>query len=105
MPEPMSRLPAGFLLLLSSLLPWSVFAQPASLSATIGMPANGDAHHIALTWAEMQGASSYELQSSPDNIDWTTAYTGTLLTYSHNSGTAGNAPYYYRVRATINGSP
>ncbi len=72
---------------------------PASLTAAIGAPANGAAHYISLSWATSAGATSYELENSPDGSTWTNIYTGSATTYAHNTGAIGNTANYYRVRA------
>jgi hypothetical protein len=42
--------------------------------------------------------TNYTLQSSPNNLTWTTIYTGSTRSYTH-TGLTQNTTYYYRVRA------
>jgi hypothetical protein len=83
-----------------------VFAQsaPASCTASIGYPANGAAHYIDITWSSVAGATSYQLQDSTPGSGWAGIYTGTAITYAHNTGSTGNLPFFYRVNATNGGA-
>lgn len=93
------------LLLACTFLSNQAFAQPATLTAAIGSPANGAQHHISLTWAAVGGATSYELEHSLNgSSNWTNIYTGANTTYDHNTGALGNTAQYYRVRS-VTGTP
>lgn len=73
---------------------------PATVTAAIGTPAHGISHYLTITWTTSTGATGYELEASTNGSAWTNIYTGTSLTYSHNTGNVADATYYYRVRAT-----
>lgn len=89
--------------ILCVLLAIAVQAQPpapATVTASIGTPAHGSSHYLTINWASSAGATGYELEASTNNSTWTNIYTGTALTYSHNTGNVADVTYYYRVRAT-----
>ncbi len=96
---PYSRHFAALTFLLFAITTYAQPPVPASLTAAIGAPANGAAHYISLSWATSAGATSYELENSPDGSTWANVYTGSATTYSHNTGPIGNKANYYRVRA------
>ncbi|MBS1612009.1 MAG: hypothetical protein JST49_04255, partial [Bacteroidetes bacterium] len=73
---------------------------PATVTATVGTPASGAAHYLSVSWASSTGATSYELETSTDGNAWTNIYTGSALTFSHNTGNVADATFYYRVRAS-----
>ena len=73
---------------------------PATVTATVGTPASGAAHYLSVSWASSTGATSYELETSTDGSAWTNIYTGSALTFSHNTGNVADATFYYRVRAS-----
>lgn len=73
---------------------------PATVTATVGTPASGAAHYLSVSWASSTGATSYELETSTDGNTWTNIYTGSALTFSHNTGNVADATFYYRVRAS-----
>lgn len=78
---------------------------PATLTSAIGIPANGLNHYIQLNWPSASGATSYEVEYSTNGSTWNSLYTGTDLSYNHNTGDSPNAPYYYRVRSVFGSQP
>ena len=90
------------LVLFSSLSYPQTIVPPATCSAVIGSPANGPSHYIDVSWTVVSGATYYEAQYSVDSLVWDSLYTGTSLITSHNTGSEGNLPFYYRVRAIQN---
>lgn len=70
-----------------------------TLTAAIGNPANGLSHNMNLSWTAAAGASGYELEVSTNNVSWSSIYSGTNLSYTHNAGDNPNVSHYYRVRA------
>ena len=86
-------------------LEFDVAAQPATVTAAIGNPANGAAHYISLAWTPVAGAASYDVENSPDGNNWTNIYSGTAMGYSHNTGNSGNQPNYYRARSVTGATP
>ena len=100
----MHKLKVSFLLLfvLCATVSFSQFTAPASCSAVIGSPANGPAHYIDVSWPAVAGATAYELEYSTDGVIWDSLYTGTSPFYNHNTGSGGNLPYWYQVRAFQN---
>jgi len=93
-------LPVLVLLILFSA---NAFSQPASCTAVIGTPANGLQHHITISWSAVNGATSYRLDYSTDNVTWINALdSGTATTYDHDASNQGNVPIYYRVSSFVN---
>jgi len=74
---------------------------PATLTAAIGVPANGLSHNMQLTWASVSGVTAYEVEYSTNGSTWNALYAGTNTDYLHNTGDSPNAPYYYRVRSVF----
>lgn len=74
---------------------------PTTLTPVIGNPADGPSHFIEITWPSVSGTTAYNLEFSTDNITWNSLYSGTNLSFSHNTGDSPNAPYYYRVRSVF----
>ena len=95
-----------FILSLFMLVTFASFSQtiqaPSSCTAVIGSPANGPAHYLDVAWASVSGASAYEVQYSTDNGTWDSLSVVTIPITSHNTGSAGNLPFYYRVRTVEN---
>ncbi len=87
---------------------------PASTVSALTVPAAPtlaatvtSATAVNLTWNATKGATSYELQSSPDGSTWTTVVTQAGTTYA-NTGLTADTAYYYQVipiDATGNGAP
>ena len=82
----------------------SQVAEPATVTAIIGAPANGPAHHITVSWSAVSGATSYILQYSNDSTTWNTISTTNVTTFDHNASNTGNIPVYYRVATVISGN-
>ena len=76
-------------------------AEPAAVTAVIGSPANGTAHHITVSWSAVSGATSYILQYSNDSLTWNTISSTNVTTFDHNASNTGNIPVYYRVATVI----
>ena len=74
-------------------------------ASTVTATANGQTQ-IDAAWTSVAGATSYTLERSTSAgfTSPTTVYTGTALLASDTGLTAGTA-YYYRVTATVSGSP
>lgn len=78
---------------------------PTIVNTSIGTPANGVSHYLDISWSIVLGITYYELEVSTDNSNWVSIYTGTDTSYSHNTGSIGNIPHYYRVRTYLNTTP
>jgi hypothetical protein len=66
--------------------------------ATITYPASSSTGQYTVSWASSTGATSYRLERSRNDNDWTRVYTGSNTSYSERISSSGN--YRYRVRAT-----
>ena len=67
---------------------------PTGLSATAMSPIA-----ISVTWSSSTGATSYTLEKSTNQTDWSTEWTGTG-TFTTVSGLGSGTTYYFRVKAS-----
>lgn len=72
-----------------------------NLTAAIGSPVNGLAHHLNLSWDALSGATGYDVQYSTDGSSYTNASPASVTTtsYNFNAGDNPNTRYWFRVRA------
>ncbi len=77
-----------------------VCAPVSNITASIGTPANGTAHHLNVSWNAIPGATAYNVEYSTNGVSYISAATVNTPSYDFNAGDNPNVSYWFRVRAT-----
>ena len=74
---------------------------PASISASIGNPANGTSHYMNVTWSKVNGAS-YRVDFSLNKATWyNSVFDGKVNSFSFNAGDNPNDSTFFRVKTYL----